>query len=123
MYSLPPFSSDVVCVPPLSLSALPPVSPHEVQPETSGRSSSSGDQTQEGGEDLVETVLMTPSALSGRQVGSDTDDESIFTTSGDTTPTSADKLFDELVELRAELRGERPELRADLHAQNEDIIT
>ena len=51
-------------------------------------------------------TLMTPSAVTGSQVGSDVGDVSIFATPGDALPTNADKLADELVEIRAEFRSQ-----------------
>ena len=116
-----PSSSRTVGVPPLSLTVLLPASPRAVHPVTSWSSSSSADQSQQGGEELVSAAVMTPSAVARRQVGTDTDDVSTFATPDDTLPTNVDKLATELVELRAEFRvqteGIREDLRADFRAQ------
>jgi hypothetical protein len=75
-----PFSSVVIVVPPLGLESFPPVSPLVVQPATSGRSSSSGDKSEQGVEEVAVAALMTPSAAAGRQVVSDTGDVSTWAT-------------------------------------------
>jgi hypothetical protein len=69
----------------------------------------------------VTVTLMTPSAVTGSQVGSDTDDMSIFAgdvsifaTPGDALPTNDDKLADELVEIRAEFRAQTESIIAQI---------
>ena len=102
-----PPSSGTVGVPPITLTALPPASPLSVQPVPPRRSSSFADKSEQGGEELAEAVVMTPSATTRRQETSDEGDMSIFATPDDALPSpSSDTLATEMVELRVELRAQ-----------------